>query len=265
MSGEVRTVLVTGGSQGIGFAAAKRLAGEGHRVAIAARTPGHLATAGKDLAAAGIGSDRAMLVEVDAADEASLRRGLDEVRARWGDIDILVNNAGKGVPPESFGPATVAGIRATLEVNLFAAAFLCQEVLPAMKTRGWGRIVNVASTAGLGAPRRLMAYSVSKAALVAFTKSLAVDVADQGINVNAVAPGPIVTDNYRASKGEAAIAERARSIPAGRLGRPEDVAEAIAFLASPGAAHITGQVIAIDGGEYAAGLYSAMWAQARPA
>jgi NAD(P)-dependent dehydrogenase (short-subunit alcohol dehydrogenase family) len=152
-----------------------------------------------------------------------------------------------------------------MEVNLFAAAFLCEALLPAMKERRWGRIVNVASTAGLGAPLRLMPYSVSKAALIAFTKSLAVDVAEQGICVNAVAPGPIATDNYKAGKGAAAVAARARSIPSARLGTPEDVAEVVGFLASSGAAHVTGQIIAIDGGEHAAGLYSAMWAQARGA
>lgn len=265
MSNSVKTALITGGSQGIGFAVAKRLAADGYRIAIAGRSPDHLATAEKNLKMAGIGDDRLILIEMDAGDEQSMRRGLDRLHDRWSEVDVLVNNAGRNAPPDTFGRKNVAALRATLEVNLFAVAFLCEALLPRMKERRWGRIVNVASTAGLGAPLRLLPYAVSKAALIAFTKSLAVEVAEQGICVNAVAPGPIATDNYRASKGPAGIAARARSIPSARLGTPEDVAEVIGFLASPGAAHVAGQVIAIDGGEFAAGLYSAMWSQARGA
>jgi NAD(P)-dependent dehydrogenase (short-subunit alcohol dehydrogenase family) len=263
MTGEGKVALVTGGTQGIGFAAATRLAADGHRVAIASRSAANVEHARQELLSAGVPQDRLMAIEMDVGDEPSMRRGLDRVHQAWGDIEILVNNAGKNAAGDEFGGKNIAALRTTIEVNLFAVAFLCNEALPAMKRKGWGRIVNVASTAGLGAPLRLLPYSVSKAALIALTKSLAVDVADKGICVNAVAPGPIATANYRGAKGDSGVAARARSIPSGRLGTPEDVAEVIGFLASAGAAHVSGQIIAIDGGEYAAGLYSAMWAQAR--
>jgi NAD(P)-dependent dehydrogenase (short-subunit alcohol dehydrogenase family) len=233
-------VLITGGSQGIGYAAAAAFARGNHRLALAGRSASHLEAAGRSLAAAGLAADRLMLVEMEVGAEASMRGGLDRLHAHWGDVDILVNNAGKGAPAAAFDADNVAMLRATLEVNLFGAAWLCQELLPAMRRRGWGRVVNVASTAGLGAPRRLLPYSVSKAALIALTRSLAVEFADQGIAINAVAPGPVVTDNYRAAKGESAIASRGLSIPAGRLADPGDVAEVIVFLASPGAAHRAG-------------------------
>ena len=104
---------------------------------------------------------------------------------------------------------------------------------------------------------------VAKAALAAFTRGLAIDLAEDGITVNAVAPGPVATTNYRQAKGGAAIRSRALPIPVGRLADPEDIGMTIAFLASAGARHVTGQVIAIDGGEQAAGPYAIMWADRR--
>ena len=263
MTAAGKIALVTGGTQGIGLATAKRLAADGHWVAICSRSADHVASARKEMRAAGVIEERLLAIEMEIGDEASMRLGLDRVRRAWGDIEILVNNAGRSAASSEFGHESLANLRATMEVNLFSVAFLCNEVLPAMKRRGWGRIANVASSAGLGAPLGLLPYSVSKAALVAFTKSLAVDIADKGICVNAVAPGPIATANYQASKGEAGVAARARSIPSGRLGTPEDVAEVIGFLASAGAQHVTGQIVAADGGECAAGLYASMWARAR--
>lgn len=261
MPNEARTVLITGGSQGIGFATAIALSD--HRLALAGRSQRHLEAAGDDLRRRGVPEERLLLIEMEVGNEASMRGGLDRLHERWGDVDVLINNAGGNAPPGPFDERNMAAMRHTMEVNLFGSAFLCLHLLSAMRQRGWGRVVNVASTSGLGAPRQLLPYSVSKAALIAFTRSLAAEVADQGICVNAVAPGPVVTDNYRAAKGKSAIARRAQSIPDGRLADPKEIASVIAFLASPEASHLTGQIIAIDGGEHAAGLYSAMWAQAR--
>jgi NAD(P)-dependent dehydrogenase (short-subunit alcohol dehydrogenase family) len=258
-----RIALVTGGSQGIGFATATLLAGKGYRVALAGRGADHLATARERLMALGMASERILSVEMEVGDEASMKRGVEEVRAAWGDIEILVNNAGRLAPPAPFDATNLATLRDAVEVNLFGTAFLCNEVMPAMRRRRWGRIVNVASTAGLGASYRQVPYSVSKAAVIALTKSLAVDGAPDGVCINAVAPGPVATENYRASKGEAAVAKRALPIPSGRLAESEDVAEVIGFLVSEGAAHVSGQTIAIDGAEQAAGAYAFQWVQMR--
>ena len=136
-----RTALVTGGSEGIGFAAAARLAAAGHRVAVAARAAAGLATAAARLTAAGVPADRVLTVEMDVGSEASIRAGLERLAQRWPEIDILVNNAGLVTPPADFGPATLAALRTSLEVNLFGAVMLCQALVPGMKQRHWGRIV----------------------------------------------------------------------------------------------------------------------------
>ena len=263
MAKPTRTALVTGGSQGIGFATARVLAERGHRVALAGRTASHLDEAKKRLLSCGVPEERILLVEMSVGDEASMKAGLDLIGDQWGDVEILINNAGRVVPPDPFSKSNIASLRTALEVNLFGTAYLCQELLPPMRERRWGRIVNVASTAGIGAPYRLMPYSVSKAAVIALTKCLAVETAEDGICVNAVAPGPVATENYRAAKGEAAIARRAASIPSRRLADPNDVAAAIGFFASDEAAHVSGEIMAIDGGEQAAGAYSFQWAQVR--
>jgi len=257
----IRWALVTGASEGIGAAIARRLRLAGFGVVLAGRSADKLARFTAEL------GDHPLLhpLVLDVADAQSVAAGLLALGRDRISIDVLVNNAGLVVPPAAFGPGTIPALEASLAANLFGAARLCEGLVPGMRQRGWGRIVNTASTAGLYGPPGLLPYSVGKAALVAYGKALAVELAPFGITVNSICPGPIATAGYRAAKGEAAMAERARPIPSGRLGAPEDAAELAAFLVSEGAAHLTGQAISLDGGEDAAGPYVAMLMQKRPA
>ena len=252
-----RTVLVTGGGSGIGLATAVAFAGQGHRVIVCGRDPVRLAEA---LPRLGPG---AVAVPMDVADDGSVDVGLARLADQGVAVDVLVNAAGLIGHNATVDGAMTAALRANLAVNVTGPALLCERLVPAMAARGWGRVVNVASTAGLAAPPGQLPYAVSKAALIALTRSLAVDVAGRGVTVNAVAPGPVLTDDFRRRKGEAGIAARGRPIPSGRLTLPDEVAAAIVWLAADPAAQITGQTVTIDGGEAAAGPYATLVAAAR--
>ena len=247
-----RVALVTGGSDGIGLAVTRALVATGHRVVLAARDASRLAEA-----ADRIDGDVETVV-MDVGDDASVAHALSRLAERVPVIDVLVNNAGLVVPPSSYGDGRMEEVRRGLEVNLFGTMRLCQGVVPGMVARGWGRVINIASTAGMYGPPGLMAYSIAKAGVIAFSRSLAVEIAASGVTVNAVSPGPVATPNYVAAKGPDAMARRAGSNPSGRLAMPEDVAGLVAYLASEAAAHLSGQNIALDGGEAAAGPYVAM-------
>jgi NAD(P)-dependent dehydrogenase (short-subunit alcohol dehydrogenase family) len=254
-----RTVLVTGGGSGIGLATAVAFAGQGHRIVVCGRDPARLAQA-----LPLIGPD-AVAISMDVADERSVHAGLERLADQGVALDVLVNAAGLIGHNATVDGAMTAALRANLAVNVTGPALVCERLVPAMAARGWGRVVNVASTAGLAAPPGQLPYAVSKAALIALTRSLAVDVAGRGVTVNAVAPGPVLTDDFRRRKGEAGIAARGRPIPSGRLTTPEEVAAAIVWLAAEEAAQITGQTLTIDGGEAAVGPYATLVAAARGA
>jgi NAD(P)-dependent dehydrogenase (short-subunit alcohol dehydrogenase family) len=197
---------------------------------------------------------------MDVSDDRSVDAGLARLADQGIVVDVLVNAAGLIGHNATVDGALTAALRANLAVNVTGPALLCERLVPTMTARGWGRVVNVASTAGLAAPPGQLPYAVSKAALIALTRSLAVDVAGRGVTVNAVAPGPVLTDDFRRRKGEAGIAARGRPIPSGR---PDEVAAAIVWLAADPAAQITGQTVTIDGGEAAAGPYATLVAAAR--
>jgi 3-hydroxybutyrate dehydrogenase len=254
-----RTVLVTGGGSGIGLATAIAFTRQGHRVVVCGRDAVRLAEAlphfGPDAAA----------VPMDVADERSVDAGLARLADQGIVVDVLVNAAGLIGHNATIDGAMTAALRANLAINVTGPALLCERLVPTMAARAWGRVVNVASTAGLASPPGQLPYAVSKAALIALTRSLAVDVAGRGVTVNAVAPGPVLTDDFRRRKGEAGIAARGRPIPSGRLTHPDEVAGAILWLAADDAAQITGQTVTIDGGEAAAGPYATLVAAARGA
>jgi NAD(P)-dependent dehydrogenase (short-subunit alcohol dehydrogenase family) len=240
--------IVTGASRGIGLAIARSLLAQGARVTLMARDAAAL-----QAAATGLGDGVAWRT-VDVSDEASVA----EAFARAGAADILVNNAGQAAS-SPFLRTDARQWQRMLDVNLTGAYHCTQAALPAMLDAGWGRIVNVASTAGLTGYRYVAAYCAAKHGLVGLTRALALELAAKGVTVNAVCPGYTETDivqdavaNIVRKTGrtvEQARAELAAGNPQGRLVQPDEVAHAVAMLCMPLASAINGQAIAVAGGE----------------
>lgn len=251
MSTSRGVALVTGGAAGIGLAIVRRLARAGYDIAIA-----DLDAAGAERAAQGLRGDgrRVTAIACDVGDRAAAFRMAEMAGQALGDVDLLVNNAGiaRLGPLASFPEENW---RELFRVNVDGVFFCCRAVLPRMLARQQGHIVNIASWNGkLGAPN-FGAYSATKAAVISLTQALAREVASQGIRVNAVCPGIVAGTPMRAQVerlGEAfglpPSSERAKVIPLGRLATPEDIANAVAFLASDEAAYMTGQAINVTGG-----------------
>ena len=246
-----RHALVTGGGRGIGAAIAKRLAGLGAAVTVLGRDLARL----EETAAA---LPKAQVVPCDVTDEAAVGRAFAQAVAQSGDLHILVNNAGAALSAP-LAKTTLEQFRAMIEVNLTGAFLCCRAVLPGMLAAGTGRIVNIASTAGLTGGAYISAYCAAKHGLVGLTRALALETADKGITVNAVCPGYTETDMARQAiativekTGRSAAEARAELVktnPQGRLVQPEEVAATVAFLCLPGAEAITGQALVLAGGE----------------
>lgn len=251
---EGKHALVTGASRGIGLAIARQLLAQGARVTLAGRDTATLAKAASSLRDA----ENVASVAFDVSDEKSVADGFACAAAHFGPIDILVNNAGQaGAAP--FVKTDIALWQRMLDVNL-TGAFLCtQATLPDMLQAGWGRIVNIASTAGLTGYRYVSAYCAAKHGLVGLTRALALEVAAGGVTVNAVCPGFTDTDmvgeavaNIVARTGRSEQQARdtlAAGNPQLRLVQPEEVAHAVAWLCAPESSAMNGQAIAVAGGE----------------
>jgi 3-oxoacyl-[acyl-carrier protein] reductase len=234
--------LVTGASRGIGRAIAIALAARGAAVVAAARGDGAAAAADEITGGGGL----ADAVTLDVTDRGSAQQAVERAIARFGQLDILVNNAGIArdqlllrLKPDDWD--------AVLATNLTGAYLCSQAALRPMLRRGGGRIINITSIVGETGNAGQTNYAASKAGLIGFTKALALEVASRQITVNAVAPGLIATDMTRAISGAARETWEAK-VPLGRMGRPEDVAAAVVFLASDEASYITGHVLAVNGG-----------------
>jgi 3-oxoacyl-[acyl-carrier protein] reductase len=240
-----RTAFVTGASRGIGRACALALADAGARVAVGARSAAKLEEAATEIRAKG---REAYAVEIDMSSSESIRNAFAKCIKEFGPVDILVNNAA----------ITKDGLAlrmkqddwdAVIQTNLSGSFFAIQQVLHGMMKERWGRVINIASVVGeMGNPGQAN-YVASKAGLIGLTKALAREVASRNITVNAIAPGFIETDMTAVLSQE--VRDRMLTlVPLKRMGKPEDVAAAVCFLASEAASYITGHVLDINGGLY---------------
>jgi 3-oxoacyl-[acyl-carrier protein] reductase len=238
-----RVALVTGASQGIGRTCAVRLAKEGATVAVAARNQEKLNHLVGEITAAG---GHAAAFALDVGDEEQIKSTVKGVVAQFGKIDILVNNAGI-TRDQLVMRMKRADWDAVLQTNLTSAYLCIQAVIASMLKQRWGRIINITSIFGQMGQAGQANYSASKAGLIGLTMAIAREVGSRNITCNAVAPGFIETAMTAALSDE--LKESAvKQIPLGRVGSPEDVAAAVAFLASDGASYITGHVLNVNGG-----------------
>jgi 3-oxoacyl-[acyl-carrier protein] reductase len=254
-----RVAIVTGSSRGIGRAVAERLCREGANVTLCARTSGSLAEARGALEA--IGGGKVLAVEADLTRPGAAEDVVAGTVSAWGKIDILVNNAGaaRGLP---FDELTEELWLENLQLKLFGYLRMARLVLPHLRKNGWGRIVNVAGTAGLQPNAHAMPVGLNNAGILNVMKALADAEAPNNVLVTTVCPGPILTERQTRllqdaakTKGitfEAAQREATSAIPLKRMGRPEEVADVVTFLASERASFLTGSFVIVDGGLYRA-------------
>ncbi|MCA9192453.1 MAG: 3-oxoacyl-[acyl-carrier-protein] reductase [Planctomycetales bacterium] len=241
LSGQV--AMVTGASQGLGKACAIRLAGCGAKVLCVARNAEKLqATVAEILSAGG----NAEALPCDVGNRESVAQLFRQVEEQFGKLDILVNNA--GITRDTLLPRmTDDQWDDVIQTNLTSCFLFCREASKLMMSARYGRIINMSSVSGLIGNPGQTNYSASKAGMIGLTRSLARELGKRKITINAVAPGFIESDMSHAL-GDAMLVEVKKRIPANRLGQPDDVAAAVVFLASAGAAYITGQVLTVDGG-----------------
>jgi NAD(P)-dependent dehydrogenase (short-subunit alcohol dehydrogenase family) len=249
-----RHAIVTGASRGIGSAIAKALAAEGARVSLFGRDPATLAQLAEQLG----GTSRAIPVAVDVTAAASVHDAFATARRHFGPVHLLINNAGRAASAKLVD-TDPALWNAILDVNLTGTYLCTRAAVPDMLQIGFGRIVNIASIAGLRGAAYISAYSASKHAVIGLTRSLALEFATKNLTVNAVCPGYTDTDivkdaivNIRAKTGRSeaeALAALVATNPQRRLIQPQEVAHTVLWLCKPGTESVTGQSIVIAGGE----------------
>jgi 2-hydroxycyclohexanecarboxyl-CoA dehydrogenase len=250
MSVAIKNAIVTGGASGIGLAACHRLARDGVGIGVwdideagAERVAAQLMAQGK----------RAVACKVDVSSADAIQAGVERVRAALGPVHIVVNSAGMTFF-KPFLECTEQDWDRVFSINVKGLVNVTQAVLPDMLAARWGRVINISSSSAQSGSARMTVYSASKGAVVAFTKSLALELAATGVTVNNIPPGFIDTPMLRASDNKDGINVDAvaAASPMKRAGRPEDIAAAVAFLASEEAGYITGLTLGVNGGRYIA-------------
>ncbi|MCR9218396.1 MAG: 3-oxoacyl-[acyl-carrier-protein] reductase [bacterium] len=242
-SAPTRVALVTGASRGIGKAIAQRLAADGRKVVLAARSEGALNEVADEIRSAG---GEASVATLDVSDADVLASGIEGIIETEGRLDIIVNNA--GITRDNLAlRMSDEDFMEVLRVNLLSAFVVCRTAARSMMRNKFGRIVNIASTSGVVGNAGQANYAAAKAGLIGMTKSLARELGGKAITANAIAPGFIETD-MTASLGDDIKSRIMESMALRRLGQPEDIAAAVAYVSSDGAGFLTGQTICVDGG-----------------
>ena len=243
---EQRVAIVTGANKGLGLAVAENFVNEGKKVVFVIRNKESLEQTKRQFQEA-FDKEQVMFIQLDVSDIKGIKKAVDEVVENWGRIDILVNNAGIRYET-SIEEVDEAEWDQVMSVNLKSTFFFSQAVIPAMKERGWGRIINMSSFGGQAGPLTSGAhYSASKAGQIALSKTFARTLAEYGITVNAVAPAAVRTPEMDKMDPEK-IAKMVESIPVKRVGEPKEVADLVSYIASESGGFTTGATFDINGG-----------------
>ena len=240
-----KVAIITGASRGIGAASARIFAASGAKVVLAARDAGAIATVAKDILSKG---GQAVAVPTDVGDPVSVERLVQQTIDAYGRLDAAFNNAGDGHMPTALADIKVEDFERAIRVNLTGVFLSMKYEIPAMLRNGGGAIVNMSSTAGLTGVKGIAGYVAGKHGIIGLTKTAALDYAQLNIRVNAIAPGPILTDRLKQLKNRDQVA---LAVPIQRIGEPGEVAYTVVWLCSDQASFITGATIPIDGGRMA--------------
>lgn len=244
---EGKVAIITGASRGIGAAAARVFADAGASVVLASRDEPALAAIAQEIRG---GGGEALVVGTDVGDPDAVKRLVERTVEEFGRLDVAFNNAGAGHPPAPLADVGIEDFDEALSLNL-RGVFLCMKhEIPAMLESGGGAIVNNSSTAGLGGPPGMSGYAAAKHGVIGLTKAAAIDYGPRNIRVNALAPGPILTERLLAL-GQETLNHIAGMVPMRRLGEPAEVARTAAWLCSDQASYLTGVTIPVDGGRLA--------------
>ena len=246
-----QVVLITGAGRGIGKAIALAFAREGADIGLAEIDSELARATAEEIKAEG---RRVFFKSIDIANYSQAQAWVAEAGRELGRVDVLVNNAGIA-KAQPFLEITPENWEAHLRVHLFGTFYCSQAAAREMAQSKYGRIVSIASVAGLMGPLDLAPYGAAKAGIIGLTRAMALELADYGITANAIAPGPIDTEMVRAAWSKEAYDERANHSPINRFGRVEEIARAAMFLAAPESSYISGTVLVVDGGAVGAGAY----------
>lgn len=245
-----QAVLVTGGASGLGRAIARAFAEAGAKIAVADRNSEATAHEVEHLRTMGC---EALAIDVDVTDSAQVQAMIERTVEAFGGLDVLVHSAGVGVE-RRFLDTTDEEWRRIIDIDLSGSFYCMRAAGRVMAAKGYGRIVLLSSTAGMRGGTARAAYGAAKSGVINLTQVLAVELAEQGVTVNALAPGAIETELVQRMHSPETRRNYRRAVPMDRYGTPEEVAHAALYLASPGASYVTGHILAVDGGFLAAGL-----------